>query len=274
MFSSMGDLALQRMLADACLGSRSDAEFTRDLRGYLARHAVAEEDIDALCAGPARLSLYRRLVRNNLEHVVGQMMPRAKARLDALAGGAFDASLAAFLDEVGPRTHHLRDVPAEFLAWARDRWPRDPRIPPWMIDLATHEHVEFLVGAAPLPASSPPLGEVALDKPLVFTEVRRLVRYAFAVHELPEVLGDDTVPAARSVVLLAYRDERHEVRFLELTAVAAAILERLFAGDTLKDALTRACQFCAVPLDDALLAGAARLLADLGERGVLLGAAS
>jgi hypothetical protein len=261
------------LIADVCLGVRSDTELARDLRAYLERYDLAREDVDALCVGPRRLPLYRRLIRNNLEHVVGQMMPRARARLNEIAEGAFDASFAAFLDEQGPRTHHLRDVPAEFLAWIAPRWRSDPRIPPWALDLATHEHVEFLVGAAPFPAREPKLDDVTLDRPLVFTEVRRLVRYAWAVHELPGAVEDRTTPAAREVALLVYRDEDHWVRFLELTPVAATILERLMGGETLRDGIAHACAARGVAMDDALLADTARLLADLGERGVLLGAA-
>jgi hypothetical protein len=73
---------------------------------------------------------------------------------------------------------------------------------------------------------------------------------------------------ARPVSILIYRDPEHRSRFLELTPLAAAILERLFAGETLGQALTNAC----ASLDEEVLAGTARLLADLGERGVLLGA--
>lgn len=271
--AGVADVALQRMIADACLGARTDEELTRGLRDFLARHGVSAEDADALAAAPLRLPLYRRLIRNNLEHVIGQMMPRARARLNDAAGGAFDATVAAFLDEVGPRTHHLRDVPAELLTWARARWASDPTVPPWLIDLATFEHAEFLLGAAPTPAHEPPLDEVSLDRPVVLAEATRLVRFAHAVHELPAALDDRAEPEARAVALLGYRDADHEVRFMDLSPAAAAIVARLADGERVKDAIARACEELALPVDDALLAGTARLLADLGARGVLLGGA-
>jgi hypothetical protein len=56
--------ALQRAIADACLGAHVDEELARDLRGFLAAHGVAPEDIEAILAAPARLSIYRSLVRN------------------------------------------------------------------------------------------------------------------------------------------------------------------------------------------------------------------
>jgi hypothetical protein len=105
----------------------------------------------------------------------------------------------------------------------------------------------------------------------VFAEPKRLIHLAWAVNEVPR---DDEAaePAERPVSILVYRDAEHRSRFLELTPLAAAILVRLFAGDALGEAMVAACTAQAHPLDDAVLGGAARLLADLGERGVLLGA--
>ena len=145
-------------------------------------------------------------------------------------------------------------------------------LPAYAADLAAHELVEFAVAAAPVPAAPPPLADVAIDRALVFADAKRLVRYAFAVHLLPPDEDDRSEPIARPTSLLAYRDAAHAVRFLDLTPLAAAILERLFAGDTLGAALAGACSAEAVKLDDAILADSARLLADLAERGVLLGA--
>ncbi|MDF2692745.1 MAG: hypothetical protein K0S65_1128, partial [Labilithrix sp.] len=105
----------------------------------------------------------------------------------------------------------------------------------------------------------------------VFAEPKRLVHLAWAVNELAreDVAAE---PAERPVSILVYRDAEHRSRFLELTPLAAAILEQLFAGDALGPAMVAACAAKAHPLDDVVLGGAARLLADLGERGVLLGA--
>src|SRR5262249_15268470 len=117
----------------------------------------------------------------------------------------------------------------------------------------------------------PPLADITAERPLVFAEPKRLVALAWAVHLLDK--GDlRAEPDERPVTILAYRDAEHRSRFLELTPLAAAILERLFAGEPLGEAIVTACGASGHPLDDSVLAGAARLLADLGERGVLVGA--
>jgi len=80
------------------------------------------------------------------------------------------------------------------------------------------------------------------------------------------------VPEARAVTLLVYRDDAHAARFLELSPLAGAIATHLIAGEPLGAALGAACAETGHTLDDAILADTARLLADLGDRGVLLGA--
>jgi len=216
--------------------------------------------------------VYRSLVRNGLAAVVLRMMPRTRARMNALCNDRFDADMATFVDEVGPRTHYLRDVPAEFFAWAEARWRADATLPAYLVDLAAHELAAFAVAAAASVRACQP-ADLRLDRPLAFAESARLGRHEWAVHELPASEDAREEPARREVHLLAYRDEDHAVRWLELTPLAGAALARLLAGEPLGSAVERACAEHSVA-PAAVLADIARLLADLGERGVLLGALS
>jgi hypothetical protein len=260
---------MQAAFAKACFGS--GRAFDEDLAGFLASHGVSSEDAEALLASPRRLALYRRLVRHNVTGVVDTMLEITRARLDRHVPGEFDRMVTAFLDEQGPRTPHLRDVPAELLAYAAPRWRDDARLPAWMVDHAELELSDFTVGVAPRPLPPPPLADVAIDRPLVFADPHKLLHLGWAVNRMSR---DDleAVPEQSEISVLVYRDAEHRSRFLELTPLAGAILERLLAGAPLGQAMTSACQAKGYALDDAVLAGAARLLADLGERGVLLGA--
>ncbi|MDB4947045.1 MAG: hypothetical protein JWP97_6579 [Labilithrix sp.] len=266
----MSDVArLHRLFADACFGASDPAV---DTEAFLGRYDLAEEDAAALLASPRRLGLYRMLVRHNVVNVIGTMLDRTRARLDRRLPGRFDQAVAAFLAAQGPRTSHLRDVPGEFLAWAAPRWREDPAVPAWLVDYAEYELVEFTIGVAPRPPPPPPLADVTAERPLVFADPRTLVRLGHAVHLVPpDAL--DAEPEPRAVSLLVYRDAAtFASRFLDLSPLAAAILEELFAGRALAAAMVAACEAAGVPLDGAVLGGAAQLLADLGERGVLLGA--
>ncbi len=265
--------ALERAIADACLGEETDEAMARDLRGFLEAHEVATEDVDAILRAPPRLAVYRSLVRNGLAAVVVRMLPRTRARMNAACDGRFDADLARFLAEVGPRTHYLRDVPRELFDWAEARWRGDPTVPGYLADLAVHELTCFGVAASESrgdEASGEADDEVTLERPMAFDDSVRLMRYAWAVHELLDDEAATDEPSRRDVRLLAYRDRGHAVRWLELTPLAASIVERLAAREPLGPAVERACvDHGTAPA--AAVADVARLLADLGERGVLLG---
>lgn len=257
---------IQQLIARACFGREG---------APLSLEGIAPEDAEALT--PSRLRIYRRLVRHNVTSVIGAMLAKTKARLDVRLSGELDRTVDAFLDEVGPRTAHLRDVPGEFLAFAAPRWRADARLPRWLADHAELELLDFTIGVAPLrerlceQPDGAPLAEVSVDRPMVFAEPLALTRLEWAVNALADA-DLRAEPEERRVDILVYRDSAHVSRFLELTPLAAAILQRLIAGDALGAALTTACATAGHPLDTDVLAGAARLLADLGERGVLLGA--
>jgi hypothetical protein len=260
---------MQRAIADACLGAAAGPDMARDLRAFLEAHGVDGDDIDAVLAAPRRLVVYRTLVRRRIASVVLRRLPRTRAHLNAACDGRFDADLARFLDERGPRTHYLRDVPGELCAWAFARWTSDPEVPRYLSDLATHELAAFDVAAFEAIGAPQRLADVALDRGLVLTASARVVRYGWAVHELPDSTDSTDEPVCRDVHLLAYRDAAHVVRWLEVTPGAGAILERLALGEPLGEAVQHASASTQTPVETNELA---RLLADLADRGVILGA--
>jgi hypothetical protein len=267
-------MALERAIADACLGEQTGEAMAQDLRAFLETRGLATEDVEAILAAPRRLAVYRSLVRNGLSATVLRMLPRTRSRMNAACSGRFDADVARFYSDVGPRTHYLRDVPRELFEWAEPRWRADPDVPGYLVDLAAHELACFTVAAAEsrdadAGRKAPP--EVTLGRPMALSSSMRLMRYEWAVHELPADEDATDEPARRDVQLLAYRDEDHAVRWLELSPLAASIVGRLVAGEALGSAVERACaEHDTVPAD--VTTDVARLLADLGERGVLLGA--
>ncbi len=265
----MADRSLQQAIADACLQEGAGEELARDPRGFLERRGVDARDIDAMM--PARLAIYRRLVRNTLEGVVYRLLARTRARMNAAQEGAFDAEVDAFLHEVGPRTHYVKDVPGELVAWASPRWRARAELPGYLADLAELELAEVAVASAPDLAEPPGLAELALDRPLVLTAVMRLLALGHAVHRLSAEEDARETPEAGETFLLAYRDEEHAVRFLELSPLAYSVIARVERGEALGDAVKGACEERGRAMDDEVLASVARLLADLGERGVLLG---
>lgn len=263
--------ALERAMHALAFGPEIDLADEGSVRAWLARSQVAPEDAEAiLAAGLERMFVYRDLVRNNLFEAIEIAIPRVIVRL----GPVFDEYFDRFLRERGPRTHYLRDVTRELLDFCEPAWRDDPRVAPYMMDLARHENAQIEIGAMQSGELDASAGELDLARPVRFIEAARLMRYGHAVHRLSEDLEDETVPEARPTALLVYRNPEHEVRYLELTPLAADILERLLAGTPLGAAVTEACNASGAALTPEVLDGTARLLADLAERGALLGGAS
>jgi len=104
-----------------------------------------------------------------------------------------------------------------------------------------------------------------------FIEASRVVHYAYAVHELPADAGDTTAPQERAVSLFVYRDAQHDIRYLELTPLAADVLARLRErGEPLRTAILEACGARGVA-PATILEATSELLSDLAARGALLG---
>jgi hypothetical protein len=263
--------ALEAAVGELVLGPALDPSDAAAVEAFLARHGVAAGDAAALRAGELeRLLVYRELVRGTLREALELSIPRSIARL----GASFTHYFEDFLARRGSSSHYLRDVTGEFLAFCAETWPNDARVPGYLLDLARHEALHIEIAAA----ARDPLRQVApaldLDAPLEFVRAVRRMHYAYAVHRLPEALEDRSEPERLGTDLLVYRSPDHEVRYLELSPLAAAILDRLLSGATLRDSVGGAAAAHGAGLEPALLEGTARLLADLSERGVLLGAAA
>jgi hypothetical protein len=262
--------ALERAICELVLGHELDLSDPKVMSDWLARHEVSTQDAAALrSADLQRLLVYRRLVQGTLRSTVDLAMPRAIARM----GSLFDEYFSRFLAERGPQTHYLRDVTYELLAWSAPLFAKDERVADYLPDLMRHEALRIEMGALPGAEKPQPLGELQLEQPVVFIEASRVVRYDFAVHELLDDIDDRTLPRPGVVTLFVYRSPEHDVRYLELSALAAAILDGLHTRqETLRQAMTAACARLDCALTQEVLTGAARLLADLAERGVLRGA--
>ncbi len=263
--------ALENAMADLVLGDEVDPTDERAVDAWLERNAVPEEDRRAILEqGVERLSVYRSLVRGNIRRAIADVAPRTVARL----GELFDEYLGKFLRERAPRTHYLRDVTVEWLDFSEPLWCADERVPDYLADLARHECTRIEIGARESKDRDREPGELSLDRGVELVPAARVVRYRYAVHQLSDEQSDRTAPQKRGTTLFVYRSPEHEVRYLELSPLAALVLEALADGATLGSAIKDACAQQGVEIDDAVLSGTATVLADLAARGALLGSAA
>lgn len=259
---------LEKVWADLTLGD-GFGEGTDHAERWLERQGLDPSDAHYLSRqGFERLLTYRRLVRGNLREALERCMPGVVARL----GATFDEYFARFLRERGPRSHYLRDVTPEFLEFCVPLWATDERVPAYVIELADHEALQVTIGSLQARPKGHVSEELDLETGVEFIDACRIVHYAHAIHELSHDETDPSSPRRESTWLLVYRSPAHEVRTLKLTALAAAILLRLIElKETLRQAIVVACTERGTALGEEVLTGTATLLADLADRGVLLG---
>lgn len=236
--------------------------FRKDFEKSLA--ALAGDDRDR-----RRWRVYRRMARHRISDAIEASFPRL-AQVVALA-----PVIERWLDEAPPRSPYLRDVAGELSRWLRPEVLPDDA-PEWTAELARHEWAMLEVsyaheeqGAADVRG----VGELSFERPAVLTPAHRILRAHWSVHRLPD---DD--PRAASVVpgpfaLCLYRDaSSHEVRVLELSPIAAAILEEVASGDrAVVDAVRAAADRQGFAIDGPFIEAFSELVADLVERGVWLG---
>jgi hypothetical protein len=262
---SKAQRAIQRTVREA----DPERALREDRRAWLADAGFGGDDLEAMARlEDRRILLYRKLVRRGLRAAIRVEIPRSAARL----GPAFDAYVARYFEEELPRSRYLRDVAFEFVAWAAPRWASDEAVPSYLADLARHELIAFEVACDPEPPRAPTGLPLDLERPVAFIAAARLARYQHAVHKLDADESARDAPAREPTAMLVYRDADHEVRYLDLTPLAAAILDRLLGGAPLRDAVLGGCAELGAAVDAPVLEGTARLLSDLGDRGVMLGA--
>ena len=260
--------ALESALAELTLGPEIAAGDPGAISAWLARNHVSGEDASALQRDFPRLLVYRRLVRRNLRDALTSTIPRTIARL----GARFEPDFDEFLRLSPPVTRFLKDVTPRFLEFVLPRWAESGDVPAYLSDLARHEALQIEVATLLARPKDNLTAELSLDASVEFVAATRLVHYAWAVHRLSEDEASRALPEQASVSLLVYRSPEHEVRYLELGAFAARLLTGLLGERrTLRQALTGAARELGRKLDDELLNASARLLAELAERGALLG---
>lgn len=223
-------------------------------------------------APPSAWLTYRRIVRIRLRETIEHAFERVHARLGP---SKFAELEAAFFHARGPRTVLLREVPREFLEFlsARIDAGEITDLPPWTLDLARFEWAELEVAYA-RDDDGGDVEPLAMNRALAISGACRVLRLGHRVHELSrdEPFGS---PRAQSVSVCLYRDSQtFDVRVLELSESAVALLDGPSEGASLAERVQAAAAATGATLDAVWIEAFASLLTDLTERGIVLGSRS
>jgi len=212
-----------------------------------------------------RLDIYQRLVYNNIEGFISKGFPVLRS---LYRDRDWQQLVRGFIREHSCSTPYFMEISQEFLHYLLHEYqPRDID-PPFMAELAHYEWVELALDVA---EEAPPPA-LRVDEPLAavprLSSLAWLLSYRFPVHRIgpqnqPRDVGDPTY-------LVVYRDRQDRVRFMELNAVTARLVEMtrdnsMTNGAGLLDALAAETGM----ESQMLLAFGTQLLAELLECGVL-----
>lgn len=220
---------------------------------------------------PQRMALYAELFFNNISNLLASNFPVMRTLYDA---DDWRALVRGFYREHRSQTPLFTRIAGEFIRYLEDRAARGSADPPFLVELAQHEASELALAFDPCEIADvahDPDGDVLSDVPIVSPLVR-VCAYRYPVHRIGPAFRPGA-PAAQPVLLLLVRDRSDTVRFFEIDALCALLLERLqanrrHAGLVCLDHLLHELGRGAEP---ALRASGAAILQQLHARDAILG---
>ena len=217
---------------------------------------------------PRRMKIYRELFYNNVEGFLATAFPVLRritpdARWHAMARDFF-----ARHESHEPLFHRIA---AEFLKYLERR--RVKGDPPFLRELAHYEWVELALGVAEVPPPeqlADPDGDLLEGAPVV-SPVAWALTYEFPVHRIGPQF-QPKAPPAQPTCLVVYRTRQDEVKFMEVNAVTARLLELMKpARATGRKLLERIAREMKHPQPQAVVEQGAAILAGLRERDIVIG---
>lgn len=215
---------------------------------------------------PRRLKIYQDLVYNNIEGFISGGFPVLRS---LYTDANWHELVRAFIRQHKCHTPYFLEISQEFVHFLMEECPARACDPPFIAELAHYEWVELALDIAtedlpPQARIDDVLGAIVELSPLAW-----LLQYRFPVHRV----GPGFMPEASSqpTYLVVYRNTLDAVRFMELNATTARLLEllrgnqRQTAGTVLRDLAAELQSAEALVLESG-----ARQLRDLIDLSVVL----
>ncbi|QIB67476.1 DUF2063 domain-containing protein [Kineobactrum salinum] len=168
-----------------------------------------------------RLKIYRDLVYNNIEGFISNGFPVLRSLYQT---SQWHALVREFIDGHRCHTPYFLEISQEFVQFLLQRPRCDAADPPFIAELAHYEWVELALDVAEeqLPpatgADRDPLTGIPRLSPLAW-----VLSYRYPVHRIGP--GFQPAIATEPTFLTVYRDLGETVRFMEINAATARLLE-------------------------------------------------
>ncbi len=224
-----------------------------------------------LALGPQRLVAYHHMVHSRIFRTTQSFLGGAA---QWMGPDRLHEEIHTWVRSTGPDTCIFRDVPADFVTWSLPRWAQDPDTPDWLGPLAELEVGKRMVRNDPRPNGVQSEAPIDLDRGIATNPTTLILRFDWAIHPVPSPLPTDFDPEPGHFAVACFRQLDDRVYTQPLKPRSAALLTRLIAGQTLREALFGACEDVGETLDDDILGQTALSLAKYIDLHLLLGGAA
>lgn len=217
------------------------------------------------------MAIYTDLFFNNVESLLAANFPVIRSLHDDVA---WNALVRSFYCDHRSRTPLFTEIAREFIRHLESRAEREIGDPPFLLELAHYEWSELALTLDEHDVADvdhDPDGDLLTGVPIVSPTVRVLA-YHYPVHRIRTEFRPD-VPNEQPVLLLLVRDRNDDVRFLEIDALSALLIERLQANreNSGNECLTALLRDIGRTDDTGLQASGSAILQRLRERDAILG---
>jgi uncharacterized protein len=176
-----------------------------------------------------RMQIYRELVFTNMESFVSSNFPVIRS---LYADAEWDVLARDFLREHRCHTPLFPQFAREFLRYLEARQQQGRGDPPFLLELAHYEWAELAlsldeadIADVAHDADGDPVDGIPVLSPLI-----GVLAYNFPVHHIgPDFRPDE--PGEQPTLLLLVRGRDDQVRFHEINALSAMLIEHLRAND-------------------------------------------
>lgn len=221
-----------------------------------------------------RLQIYRELFYNNIEDFLAHAFPVLRRISD---DAVWHARVRDFFARHRARQPQFHQVAEEFLRFLDEVRGEHPDDPPFLRELCHYEWVELALSVSELelPAQNADAGAAPGDllagRPLV-SPLAWMLAYEYPVHRIGPDCLPETSPAAPTY-LIVYRNRQDAVKFMEINAVTARLMQLLeedadSSGHALLQRIAAELQH---PQPQAVIDAGAAILLDLQARDIVLG---
>lgn len=220
---------------------------------------------------PRRMEVYSELFFNNIEDFLSSTFP-VLARI--LGDERWLAMIRDFYARHRATTPLFPALPGEFVRYLDETRTPQEFDPPFLVELAHYEWMELVAAQSDAtiePGEINPDGDLLEETPVV-SPLTWVLGYDYPVHRIGSAYQPET-PGETPTWLLLHRDRGDEVRFVEINAVTARLLQMLEGDEDLSgnEVLERLAAELNHPEPETVHKHGQTILSELHQQGIVPG---